>query len=747
MAPRAQQAQAQPAAHELAREARRLEALVLAGGAEAANHVGALAALMARLSGAAEERREDDGGDNEEEGEEDDGESLASEGGSDASSASQWSDEEGGADDKSDGASDDEAEGAAAGPSRAAHSQESKSTVESKLAVLHSSRRCFAALLERGDLRAAPGSGEALATYRSWLEARYSAFLRSCCELLGRPQATYQVAALRTLMLFVQKDYLRRGVAPKFGLSVMRLVVSALVGRVHKSGGLQGQLLRVLQEEFLEPYLDCRLFALTAVRDLCVKLAASEASDDEEEEQEEEEEEEEQEGAAAEGDQEDDEDEDEDEDADPVSAEWAALSAPRGTSGARVRENLFDVLYCIPATADKALFKKDVSWLVAPAEGARLRKRGCKQSKKAFQVAWVAFLRVPRLPAAVQRRVLLALPQRVTPHLLNPLLLSDFLTEAYDLGGVTAVMALQALFMLISEHGLDYPEFYPKLYAVLDLGVMHAKHRGRFFDLLDKFLGSSHLASYLVAAFAKKVARLALFAPPGPAMFAVVLLSNLLKKHPTCLSLVHMPTKEERAAQLKEPPSQAQMDDINREKRAKLDAIKEASLRLALGAGAKRFGERGDDDRDHDHDHGGAAAPAPAQVAASGSAGDGALAVLDPFDLHEPDPARSNALESCLWEVEALARHYSPSVSLLVKSLFHVELKQTLETRKVMPPAPLDDVIGLTYKQLFDREIKKARKKRVVPLTFENAFAPESKQARTGAVAPPAHSAVFDLLL
>lgn len=37
----------------------------------------------------------------------------------------------------------------------------------------------------------------------------------------------------------------------------------------------------------------------------------------------------------------------------------------------------------------------------------------------------------------------------------------------------------------------DYPDFYHKLYTLLDRNIMHVKYRSRFFRLLDIFLSSS----------------------------------------------------------------------------------------------------------------------------------------------------------------------------------------------------------------------------------------------------------------
>ena len=60
---------------------------------------------------------------------------------------------------------------------------------------------------------------------------------------------------------------------------------------------------------------------------------------------------------------------------------------------------------------------------------------------------------------------------------------SDFLTTSYDIGGVISVMALNGLFVLMTQHGLEYPKFYEKLYALLTPAVFLAKHRAVFFQV------------------------------------------------------------------------------------------------------------------------------------------------------------------------------------------------------------------------------------------------------------------------
>ena len=39
----------------------------------------------------------------------------------------------------------------------------------------------------------------------------------------------------------------------------------------------------------------------------------------------------------------------------------------------------------------------------------------------------------------------------------------------------------------------------------------------------------------------------------------------------------------------------------------------------------------------------------------------------DPYDMAEPDPAKARALDSSLWELEALRRHCVPDVSKMAQ--------------------------------------------------------------------------------
>ena len=121
----------------------------------------------------------------------------------------------------------------------------------------------------------------------------------------------------------------------------------------------------------------------------------------------------------------------------------------------------------------------------------------------------------------------------------NPVLLSDFFVGSIDRGGLDGMLALNGLFTLMTKHGLEYPRFYDRLYNLLDRSAFHVSNRKGFFELLDIFLKSTALPAYLAAAFAKRLARLALTAPPAGAMTCVAFVHNLLRRHPGCAVLVH----------------------------------------------------------------------------------------------------------------------------------------------------------------------------------------------------------------
>lgn len=164
--------------------------------------------------------------------------------------------------------------------------------------------------------------------------------------------------------------------------------------------------------------------------------------------------------------------------------------------------------------------------------------------KKRAQEAWLAVLRND-LSQSQRKALLRIMAPTIEPWFNRPELLMDFLTDSYNVGGATSLLALSGLFYLIQEKNLDYPQFYPKLYSLLDADLLHSKHRSRFFRLLNTFLASTHLPASLVASFIKRLSRLALNAPPTAIVAIVPWIYNLLKNHPSCTFMMHRAIRDE----------------------------------------------------------------------------------------------------------------------------------------------------------------------------------------------------------
>lgn len=255
--------------------------------------------------------------------------------------------------------------------------------------------------------------------------------------------------------------------------------------------------------------------------------------------------------------------------------------------------------------------------------------------RKAFSSLWEDFFKLcqedndPHHPT--YKRVLMIVHDRVMPHLTRPLLLTDFLMESYKVGGSISLLALNGVFHLIQHHNLEYPDFYTKLYSLLNPEVLHVKYRARFFHLMDLFMSSTHLPEYLVAAFIKRISRLALTGPADALIMILPFLGNLLLRHRSLEPLVN----------------------------AKVDGEEDFSK--------------------------------------------------DPYDFYEPDPVKSRALESSLWEIRTLQSHALPQISQQAKFI-----------NKQLPQMEWDlsQVLEMSYVDMMEVEAKKKVFVNV-PLTFE----------------------------
>uniref|UniRef100_A0A8C7RSX4 CCAAT-binding factor domain-containing protein n=1 Tax=Oncorhynchus mykiss TaxID=8022 RepID=A0A8C7RSX4_ONCMY len=250
-----------------------------------------------------------------------------------------------------------------------------------------------------------------------------------------------------------------------------------------------------------------------------------------------------------------------------------------------------------------------------------------KEHKRTFERLWLGFLKY-KLPSSMYKKVLVILHDSILPHISNPTVMIDFLTAAYDVGGAISLLALNGLFVLIHQHNLDYPDFYKKLYSLLEPSVFHVKYRARFFHLANLFLSSTHLPVYLVAAFAKRLSRLALTAPPAVLLMVLPFICNLIRRHPACRVLIHRPK-----------------------------------------------------------------------------------ACDDPYLMEEEDPSQCHALESSLWEIQTLQKHYHPDVATAAMAI-NKPLSQQEDA--------ISELLELSTYELMERDLKHKQSK-TVPLEFDPA--------------------------
>ncbi|XP_031390982.1 nucleolar complex protein 4 homolog isoform X2 [Punica granatum] len=283
-----------------------------------------------------------------------------------------------------------------------------------------------------------------------------------------------------------------------------------------------------------------------------------------------------------------------------------------------------------------------------------------KKIRLKFTKAWLSFLRLP-LPLDVYKEVLVNLHQAVIPYLSNPIMLCDFLTRSYDIGGVVSVLALSSLFILMTQHGLEYPNFYEKLYALLQPSIFMAKHRAKFLELLDSCLKSHLLPAYLAAAFAKKLSRMALSVPPSGALMIIALIHNLLRRHPSINCLVH---KQEDGDTAANEQAKVEKDIPGSEK----DDSSDVSKKLGF----------------------------------------------DHFRDEEVNPIKANAMRSSLWEIDSLRHHYCPPVSRFVLSL-----ENDLTVRAKTTEINVKDFSSGSYATIFGDEMR--RRVKQVPLAFYKA--------------------------
>jgi U3 small nucleolar RNA-associated protein 19 len=261
----------------------------------------------------------------------------------------------------------------------------------------------------------------------------------------------------------------------------------------------------------------------------------------------------------------------------------------------------------------------------------RLRTESASAHAYQWSKAWLAVLQLD-MPSSAIKNALQFLPTNVLPNVSNPLLFAEFFIRAYQYKGVTPILALDGLFILMTEHGLEYPDYYKQLYKLVTPTLFYVRYRTRFSRLLDRSISRNELLpAQTVAAFIKRLLRASLQSSPAGILTALALCSNWLRRHPETTVLVH------------------------------------------------------------------AASTTP---------------VDDPYDATIDDPSASQAIQSSLWELESLSRHYFPAVVTLAAAVGSPEQDK-------VPLLDMEDFYQQSYHNLFEQERKRQRKSKKTPLTFQ----------------------------
>lgn len=173
-------------------------------------------------------------------------------------------------------------------------------------------------------------------------------------------------------------------------------------------------------------------------------------------------------------------------------------------------------------------------------DGSRVYSSG--QVSILIEKSWMALLDSKRgVSTDMYKRILMKMESCILPSIPNPLKLSDFLLDSYDLGGIISLLSLNGIFVLMTEHGFEFEQFYQKLYTIVTPDLFQTKHRFRVFELCFVFLKSPHVPSYILASFVKKFSRLSLSAPSSSCLFILAIVHNLLRRNPSIRCLQNRP--------------------------------------------------------------------------------------------------------------------------------------------------------------------------------------------------------------
>ncbi|KAK1577717.1 hypothetical protein Q3G72_024242 [Acer saccharum] len=265
--------------------------------------------------------------------------------------------------------------------------------------------------------------------YKTWLRSKFDELVRSLIHVLFSPQSE---DTLREVVLDTLMEFFNLGNNGRFHSAIYHKLLQTIVHSAESVDSVTD----LLASKYFK-YIDVRYFTYISLEKLATTSDVKDISDDK-----------------------------------TMSANGNDERNPTASIELRIHK-IHHIISNIPLQEGNNEKSKHEMW-----SGSGIVKR----MKMKFTKAWIAFLRLP-LPIDIYREVLVIMHQAVIPFLSNPLMLCDFLTRSYDIGGVVSVMALSSLFILMTQHGLEYPNFYEKLYALLVPSIFMAKHRAKLLQV------------------------------------------------------------------------------------------------------------------------------------------------------------------------------------------------------------------------------------------------------------------------
>ena len=536
-------------------------------------------------------------------------------------------------------------------PALLAHLERELHSSSASSASLHTSTAAYQSLYrilehyaEAGELPLVSrpnGSSASLAgQLRAWLHSQYERYVACSLSLIAHSHTPLQLSALHALMALVRLS--AQSVQPDAATSLLTGgIYPSLVSAVLDSPQYSA-LHETLTCQYLLAHLDLRLFALRAIKAKCALLARH--SD-------------------------------------------RSTSCSSDTPLHNTLTLLLDLSQ--PDSADSA-----------PSSSFTNARVSSSALAPSLSGAYMAFLSLSHTPYTY-KLILEHLDSHILPNVANPLLLADFLTDSYHIGGIVSLLSLASLFRLMSQHNLDYPHFYHKLYSLCTPALSRSRHRTKLFVLLSKFLSSAYLPSSLVAAFCKRLARLAIVGGCGVdgTVELMRLVWGLLRRNRSVKGLLW-------GAQEAEKEKEANMESLtdfllNRQAQLAVDSEKSKqtateSAKGARGADDDIFDDNlsdGDEQEANTNTANAATGPIDPLTVIQSSALSRASAVTatatgtstptaattaapsppfssDPFSPLTDDPAACAASASILWELRSLSHHYAPAVRALA-ALFY----------------------------------------------------------------------------